>query len=275
MKTRMISAAIGLSLLAVILFFFDTLVLNLAVSVVCAIMVYEIFCTTNMFKRAFFVFLISLMYAILFPFANVIGNIDLRLAIIVVYVLLNIFFLLKQSRNIKVYDIFFCCLFCIFVVMFTSNIIYMRKRLAPYGIYYAILFFIIAWVCDAGGYFVGTKFGRLKLAPNISPKKTVEGAIGGVILTFFCVFIYNLLYINTSSFKIEIDFFVLFVVTIFGAFLSIIGDLIMSVFKRQHGVKDFGNILKGHGGMLDRFDSWIFVVAVLYQIVKVFPIILY
>ena len=137
-----------------------------------------------------------------------------------------------------------------------------------------MLSFIIPWVCDAGAYFVGIKYGRKKLAPKISPKKTVEGAIGGIFFSFISVFIYNFMFLAFFSFKLKIDIFILCVVTLIGVIFSIVGDLSMSVLKRQQNIKDFGNIIQGHGGVLDRFDSWIFVSAVLYPIVKVFPIIL-
>lgn len=283
MKTRILSGVIGIFLMSLVLFFYNTIVLNLAVSVVCAIMVYEIFCATKMIKEYFFVFLAAVFYAIIFPLSKfgylngVLYVTDYRIFVTSVYVILNLLFLLKRNKSVKVCDMFFCCACCILITILTSNIIYIRDKFSlfePCGLYYIILFFVIPWTCDAGAYFVGVKFGKNKLAPNISPKKTIEGAVGGVIFSFLSVFIYNVIFLSFFSFKLGVNIFFLCIITILGAIFSIVGDLSVSVFKRQNNVKDFGNILKGQGGLLDRFDSWFLVSAILYPVVKVFPVLL-
>ena len=275
MKTRIITGVLGIGLLALILFFYETFVLNLAVSIVCAAMVYEIFSATKMIEKSFFMFVVSLLYSLLFPFLKTRYLGDYRVVLIIVFVVFNILYLLKKSRQLRIYHVFFCCFFTIFVTLFTINIIYLRTVFHPYGIYYLILFFLIPWICDAGAYFVGFKFGKTKLAPNISPKKTIEGAIGGAVITLFFVFLYNFLFLYFFSVGVKLNLVSLIFATIFGILFSIVGDLSMSVFKRQNNIKDFGNILKGHGGVLDRFDSFIFVSALLYPYVKTFPIILF
>ena len=272
MKIRIISGTLGICFLTLILFLYNTIVLNFVVSLVCSLMVYEIFFATKMLEKSFLMFLVSVLYSVVIPFLNTWQFSDYFLLFTMVYVILNVLFLLKQSKRIRVYDMFFCCVFSICVTLFTSNVIYIRQRFFPYGLYYVILFFIIPWVCDAGAYFMGLRFGKKKLAPEISPKKTVEGAIGGAIFSLLSVLIYNIIFLNVINFKIRIDFVILFVVTILGIVFSIVGDLCMSVFKRQNNIKDFGNIIKGHGGILDRFDSWLFVSAILYPFVKHFPI---
>lgn len=275
MKTRMFSAVIGLSLLGFVMFFYETLILNFAVSILCSFMVYEIFRATKMIEKAWFMFFSAIFYSSIFPFSKIEGFGDYRIGVISIYILLNVFFLLKQSSSIKVYDVFFCSVSSVVITLFTSNIIYIRNNFYPHGIYYIILFFLIPWVCDAGAYFIGIKFGRTKLAPKISPKKTLEGAFGGLVFTFFIVLAYTKIFVLYFSSNARVNIYILFFVTFLGSVLSIVGDLTMSVFKRQHQIKDFGNIIQGHGGVLDRFDSWIFVSAVLYPIIKAFPIIIY
>ena len=108
----------------------------------------------------------------------------------------------------------------------------------------------------------GCAFGKHKLCPEISPKKTVEGAIGGIVgdlvvclgLTY-AFSVYTGVSINWLSFGIFLPF---------GAVAGILGDLCASIIKRQFGIKDYGNIMPGHGGVMDRFDSWIFVAPLLY-----------
>lgn len=275
MKTRIISGTLGIGILVLILFFYETLFLNFAVSCVCVMMIYEIFCATKMFEKSFLVFFVSALFSFVLPFLKLEKGLDFRIFAICFYVAFNILFLLKKNREFRVYDIFFCCVFTIFLTLFTSNVIYIRFKYKPYGLYYIILFFIISWVCDIGAYFVGVIFGKTKLAPNISPKKTVEGFIGGIIFSFIVVFIYSLIYLKYHDFNMQLNYLNLTILTVFGVIFAIVGDLSFSVFKRQRGIKDFGNIIKGQGGMLDRFDSWIFVSAILYPLIKSFPILIY
>lgn len=275
MKTRIITGILGIALLVLVLFFYNSLVLNVAVSLLCAAMVYEMFCATKMIKNAFFIFIISEIYAVIFPFLRLQNFKDYRLVICIVYIILNVFFLLGKNSEVRVYDVVFCCVFSIFATLFCCNIIYIRFKFFPYGLYYVVLFFIIPWVCDAGAYFLGLKFGKNKLAPKISPKKTVEGAIGGVISCFLAVFLYNVIFIKFFSNNLRLNITSLAILTVIGVVFSIVGDLFMSVFKRQTKIKDFGDLIKGHGGVLDRFDSWIFVIAVLYPYIKRFPVIMF
>lgn len=273
MKNRLISGFFGISLLLVILFLFDTFVLNVAVSLTCSLIVYEILCATKMFEKSYLLFIVYVVYSLLFPFLEKEYLGDYRFILVGAFIIFNIFYLLKNSSKVKLYNVFFCCFFSIFAVLFMSNIIYLRSFFKPIGVYYVGLFFLISWICDAGAYFVGLKFGKIKLAPRISPKKTVEGAVGGSVLTCLFVFLYDLVFLKFIFTDVRFNIVSVIFSTLIGILFSIIGDLVMSVFKRQNDIKDFGDIIKGHGGVLDRFDSFIFVSAVLYPFVKVFPII--
>ncbi|SRR6056297_399644 len=119
------------------------------------------------------------------------------------------------------------------------------------------LIFIIAWSTDTFAYFTGSLLGRKKLAPSISPKKTVEGAIGGILGSAICTFAYSAVFIPQMS-----SFSVIFGVV--GSMVSQMGDLHASVIKRRNGAKDFGNLIPGHGGILDRFDSILFTAPFVY-----------
>jgi len=122
---------------------------------------------------------------------------------------------------------------------------------------FVLLAFVITWSTDTGAYFIGCHFGRHKLAPKISPKKTIEGAIGGLIVTLIVGWIYSLFFFDISIIRL----------LIFLAMSSVIaqaGDLIESAIKRWAGVKDSGKILPGHGGVLDRFDSMLVVAPLVY-----------
>lgn len=131
---------------------------------------------------------------------------------------------------------------------------------------------VVCWTFDGGAYFIGSKFGKHKMAPNISPKKSWEGYIGGIVLGEIFTIVYFLLfnYFATAEYKpVMFNVVIVAIISPFLATLSIMGDLSASTIKRNFGVKDFGNFFPGHGGILDRFDSVLYVVPILYAICKV------
>jgi phosphatidate cytidylyltransferase len=141
-----------------------------------------------------------------------------------------------------------------------------------HGVYYVILCLAGAWMGDSGAFFIGRKFGKHKLAPDISPKKTVEGAVAGVV-TVAVVFVgFSFAYQIFCGYVYDVFFTVnLLLVGIMGiacGVLGIIGDLSASVIKRSTGIKDFGNIMPGHGGLMDRFDSVLFVAPFMAMIIQ-------
>lgn len=114
------------------------------------------------------------------------------------------------------------------------------------------LLVFIVWTADTAAYFIGRKFGRHRLAPSISPGKTVEGAIGGIFSVVLLALIYNYLVTKYAGNVLAVYFALVIIVTVF----SMVGDLVESKFKRIAGVKDSGVIMPGHGGVLDRIDAY-------------------
>lgn len=111
--------------------------------------------------------------------------------------------------------------------------------------------FLLVWGADSGAYFVGRKLGKKKLAPNVSPNKSVEGLYGGIFTAMLIVVVVEVVYLDLT-FAQHILFLILSVITVFS---SVLGDLFESMIKRRAGIKDSGRILPGHGGVLDRIDS--------------------
>lgn len=132
------------------------------------------------------------------------------------------------------------------------------------GVHWTILFFLIIWAGDTGAYFVGLKWGRRKLYPRISPKKTLEGALGGVAAGWLVAILYKLVLFGGASWA-----GIVIIPLLVGPF-SQIGDLAESFFKRAYEVKDSGRILPGHGGFMDRFDGVVFALPVMYATVRIF-----
>ena len=158
------------------------------------------------------------------------------------------------------------CFFCFIYAPVNISFIYLL-RIKELGIYFAWLPFI-AWVCDTCAYFAGRALGKHKLVPVLSPKKTVEGAIGGIIgaVAVGALFGYAL-YRNVTGNPAVI--IVLMLITFVGSIISQIGDLLASGIKRNHDIKDYGNVIPGHGGIMDRFDSVIFVTPCIYFLAAV------
>ncbi len=125
------------------------------------------------------------------------------------------------------------------------------------GRYLILLPFIIAFLSDSAAYFVGRFFGKHHLAPVISPKKTVEGAIGGVLGAVVGMLLYGL--VLQLAFDFRVNYLYAVIYGLVGSVGGVFGDLCFSVLKRQTGIKDYGNLIPGHGGILDRFDSMIIV----------------
>ena len=142
-------------------------------------------------------------------------------------------------------------------------------RYLPMGFYYFGLVFIAAWISDVFAYFTGVFFGKHKLIPEISPKKTVEGSLGGIVFAAVFMVLYG--WILSLAAEVTPNYLVLSIGGILLAVAGQIGDLLASLVKREHGVKDYGRLMPGHGGIMDRFDSVLAVSAATMILCLLFP----
>ena len=151
-------------------------------------------------------------------------------------------------------------------VSFTSMSL---TRYMQNGVYIFALVFVAAWMCDVFAYFTGRFFGKHKLAPHLSPKKTVEGSIGGIIFAVLGCMLYGLI-VDLAT-DLHARYLVLACLGLSLSVISQIGDLWASLIKREHGIKDYSQMLPGHGGVMDRFDSILAISTVLMAVCMVFP----
>ena len=163
------------------------------------------------------------------------------------------------KNKITVYQISFLVLSILYVGIGIYFLIEIRGDDMD-GLIHLLYVLLIIWSTDTGAYFIGRAFGKHKLWPHISPKKTIEGSIGGIVIAVIIAVIFKYI----TQFKGSL--FLVIVVTILMSIVAQIGDLVESAIKRYYGVKDSGNILPGHGGILDRFDSLIFMLPILHLI---------
>ena len=175
------------------------------------------------------------------------------------YILAVWVFSYQKNQEIDMNRLITSAIVSLYIIGATSSIVMVRE--VSGGEYYWYFIFIGAWATDIFAYFTGMLFGKHKLIPAVSPKKTVEGAIGG---TVFCIifFVGYGMIINSLT-QYEISLVVLVFAGLLSAFVSMIGDLSMSVIKRTYGIKDYGKLFPGHGGVLDRFDSILAVAVVM------------
>ena len=155
----------------------------------------------------------------------------------------------------------------VMIPFFMSSLL--RLRLLEGWRYLIILPFLAAFISDAFALFAGMLFGKHKLAPELSPKKTVEGAAGGFLGAVIALLLYGLLLEKVWGLQVSYPLLALY--GALGSLVSQLGDLSFSYIKREYGIKDYGNILPGHGGVLDRFDSVIFCAPLIELLVRLLP----
>ena len=125
------------------------------------------------------------------------------------------------------------------------------------------LIFLSSWGCDTCAYCVGMLIGKHKMSPKLSPKKSVEGAIGGVVGAALLTVIYGMIFKNAMGVTTQ-HVWIMAAISAVGALISMVGDLTASAIKRNYEIKDYGKLIPGHGGILDRFDSVIFTAPMIY-----------
>ncbi len=155
-----------------------------------------------------------------------------------------------------------CAFFCVAYAPIMLSFIYLVRCL-PYGAYTVWMIFISSWICDTCAYAVGILFGKHKLAPVLSPKKSVEGAVGGIAGSALVGALYAYFLVEKVVTEQEVTW-VFVLISAAGAVISQVGDLAASAIKRNHEIKDYGKLIPGHGGVMDRFDSVIFTAPMIY-----------
>lgn len=278
--TKRIISGIVCALLLIAVMFLSTIwpfSLNLSVAVVSFFSVYEILALKKEQKLNSLA-VISYIFSVIRPLIG--PGVKWHLAI---YIYTISCFIISMERFIKnkkrmpeeqksVWNVCFIFFLNIVISVALGTIVEIRNFGKNFGIFLSLLSLGIAWSCDIGAYFLGKKFGKNKLCPYISPKKTVEGAIGGMISSFIYAFLFCFFWQYT--FKIyNINYLTVAIMVILGAPIAILGDLCFSLIKRLLSVKDFGEIIPGHGGVLDRFDSVIFVSPFIFIFLHIFDII--
>lgn len=267
MTKRVIVAVVLIPVLLLVLFWAPIWLLPIAVSALAATATHEVLWSTGFVKNPR-VSALAIVLAALIPIWVYAGE-EMMPALLTLFVYVVLLFAIAMASKHKVTmekmgGSFFLS---IMIPYFLAS--FVRIRALPDWNWYILVPFVVAFCSDAFALFAGLLFGKHKLAPALSPKKTVEGAIGGVVGSVLCTLLYGL--VLQLAFGCAVSYPLLALYALFGSLASQFGDLAFSYIKRQYHVKDYGNIFPGHGGVLDRFDSVIFCVPLMELFFAVMP----
>ena len=277
---RTVTAVLATAMPLAAMFFMRSPLFGILIALFSALAVYEICHAVQMKNKALVA--VAVVAAALFPFIAEYGLLaKLRLplsAVLLGYFFLLVILMLAGYEKTRFSHVLYALAASLGVPAALSCILFMRayietaegfpqaENLAVYFIFFALC---SAWLTDIFALFVGVKFGKRKLCPKISPKKTVEGAVGGLVITtlvnigFAAVF--NAFWLGGLY---HINLLAVGAATIPLGVISMLGDLTASVLKRNYSVKDFGSFFPGHGGVMDRFDSLLFVIPCVYALLQ-------
>ena len=288
MRTRIISGAVGVLLLSAVLYFHETIVLPIAVAAIIAVMLFELLRAVKM-EKCIPVLLASEICGIAMPFIYSFfyfwkekekgvwietkdGSITIAAFALTLLCAFVIFITwLRKHKEIRYEQVFFVLAVMVFVPNAMTTMVRIDRMFPENGgLFYLVMGLCGAWIADTGAYFSGVALGKHKLCPEISPKKTIEGLVGGILTTAIVYAVAFSIYEGGFELKTAIIAFVTGAVC---AVIGTVGDLSASMVKRQIGFKDYGKIMPGHGGLMDRFDSVLFVLPTFYAFLSLAGII--
>ena len=260
-KVRLLSGIV-LVIAAILLIVPGGAVLGMGLCIISVIGMYELYRTIGFEKSmpAIAGYCAAVLYYVLTMLGGGLYQVPLIYFVIFIMVIMAIYVFTFPK-----YDAgqIMCVFFGLIYVAVMLSYIYLTRQLSG-GAYLVWLVFLGSWGCDTCAYCVGMLLGKHKLAPVLSPKKSIEGAVGGVVGAGLLGAIYGAVFSGRLALAIGAPVIKCALICIVGAVISQVGDLAASAIKRSHNVKDYGTLIPGHGGILDRFDSVIFVAPAIY-----------
>ena len=266
MKTRILAAAVLIPLLLILVLAAPKIVAAIVFGVLMAIGSYELIYRTGLVKHPRLVIYSALM-AFGVTMWSYFGAVH-AYGVLGVLLFLIVLFSEMMHDHIKVRVAMLGeCVFAGVIVPYLLSAV-IRILAMKVGRYMVLLPFAVACLNDAGAYFVGLRFGKHKLAPVVSPNKTIEGVLGGLAASVLGMLIYALVLFFLDF---RVNFLLAIVYAVLGSGIGVFGDLCFSAIKRQTGIKDYGDLIPGHGGVLDRFDSMMTVAPLIEVLLLVLP----
>lgn len=268
MLVRCLTVIVILPLWIAILYFFPEWLTIFFICLIAGMSAYELLKPTNLVENNLAAIALSVLGATV-P-AVLISNYSADIVLVLVYLAFFCVFFAAVCSYPKIsFEKISGILFAIFIIPFLYTSI-LRVLFLEHGRFLIVMPLLAGWGTDTFAYLTGMLWGKHKLMPHLSPKKTVEGAVGGLFGAILCMVLYAILLSNYFHFEVNILLYALMGAV--GSIVSQIGDFSFSLIKRNYNIKDYSHIFPGHGGMLDRFDSMLFAIpafAILFHFVQV------
>ena len=272
MKTRLITAAVAIPLLLLLLLVAEKWIAALIWGLLLAVAAYELLFGTGLVREPLLV-IYSCVMAFAVTMWSCFGAVHAYLLLLMMAFLMALFGEMMHAHVKVVFSKICMCLAAGFVIPFMLSSL-IRILTMKIGRYVILIPFIVAFTNDAGAYFAGRFFGKHKMAPVLSQHKTVEGAVGGVLAAVVSMVLYAVIMsLPVKGLAFRVNYLYAIIYGFVGALIGIFGDLCFSVIKRQTGIKDYGKLLPGHGGVLDRFDSMMMVGPLIEVLLLLIPVI--
>lgn len=269
MKVRVIAAAALLPLLLIVILVLPAVWTAVLVGAMAAIGAYELLYRTGLVKEVRLVIYSAVMAFLTAMWSHFGMDYAWMLLGILIFTAALYGEMLLSHAKLPFEKVAYCFAGGIIVPLLLTALV--RLRDAEYGRFYILIPFVLAFLSDSGAYFAGRAFGKHKLAPIISPNKTVEGVVGGVLCGVLGMVLYCL--ILQLGFKFQVNYLYAVIYGVLGSLAAVFGDLSFSAIKRQTGIKDYGNLIPGHGGILDRFDSTSVVAPLVEALLLLIPVV--
>ena len=275
MKTRVITGTLILAVILPILFFSEYIIYPIALGLFCLAALFEVFGVIGVKKQLAivipaYVLALCLPFFVFFaPELNRLAYLKFLFGALLIF-LMYLFCIMVFKKGALSYSKV-AEIFTLTTYVTTSFTALCLIRYIDNGKYILFLVFIASWITDTFAYLTGTLIGRHKLIPEVSPKKTVEGAIGGTLSAVIFFPLFGFLVSAISGAEVRANYLVLVIYAVVLAVVAQIGDLAASLIKREYKIKDYGSILPGHGGIMDRFDSVMSVSVIMVLLCMIYP----
>lgn len=269
MKTRIIAAAVLVPVLFLIVLVAPVSAAAAILGILLAIASYELLYRTGLVKHPRLVIYSSIMAFALSLWSYWGAVRAYFMLMLMVYTMLLFAEMMLDHIKVRFETLGMCFVSGVIVPYLLTALI--RILTMNEGRYVILIPFIVAFMSDAGAYFVGLRFGKHKLAPVVSPNKTIEGVLGGLAGAMIGMLIYTV--ILDFPLKLDVNYGIALLYGLIGSGVGCFGDLCFSIIKRQTGIKDYGNLIPGHGGVLDRFDSLTMVAPLMEALLLLLPLI--
>lgn len=271
MRQRVITAVIALAVLAPFLIFSQTFMLEILTTVLSTLAVYEVLHCMGYDRNPVIAVPAYLFAIITSAIVRQISDASTYISIMYIAGFILMFYMMTVSvfskKKFAINDAGLIYVMTQYIVFGFACIALLRNK--NHGEFLFLLVFLSAWMSDAGGYIVGRVIGKHKLCEDVSPKKTIEGALGGILFCVLSFCVYG--FFVGKFFDVTPKYHLLILIAIVVSIISQCGDLIASLLKRHYNIKDYGYLLPGHGGVLDRFDSIIATAPFIYMLCSFSP----